>query len=165
MNIDHFREMYTAELQEAHSVEAQLIAALPKTAEAADSFELRRGFQMHLAETRGHQRHVEGILKPLGASPKEHEDQAMRALIGEAEKMIGMVGAGPLRDAALIASAQRIEHYEIAVYGTLATYAKCLGLQDDKQKLADILEEEKATDEKLSDLAEGIINPAAVEAG
>jgi len=165
MNIDHFREMYTAELQEARSVEAQLSAALPKMAEAADSSELRQGFQMHLEETRGHQRDVDGILKRLGASPKEHEDQAMRALIGEAEKMIGMVEAGPLRDAALIASAQRIEHYEIAVYGTLATYAKCLGLEDDKQKLADILEEEKATDEKLSDLADGIINPAAVEAG
>lgn len=165
MNIDRFREMYQAELQEARSVEAQLIGALPKMAEAADNAELRQAFQMHLAETRGHQRSVDSILEGLGASPKEHEDQAMRALLAEAEKMIGMVEQGPLRDAALIASAQRVEHYEIAVYGTLATYAKCLGLDDHQQKLADIMEEEKSTDEKLSNLADGIINPAAVEAG
>jgi ferritin-like metal-binding protein YciE len=165
MNIDHFREMYQAELQEARSVEAQLTAALAKMAEAADNAELREAFEAHLEETRGHQRSVENLLKQLGASPSEHEDQAMRAMIQEAEKMMGMVEPGPLRDAALIASAQRIEHYEIAVYGTLATYAKCLGLEDQKQTLADILEEEKDTDEDLSDLADGIINPAAVEAG
>ncbi len=165
MNIDRFREMYQAELQEARSVETQLIEALPKMAEAAENPELRESFQLHLEETRGHQRSVDSILKGLGASPNEHEDQSMRALIGEAEKMMGLVEGGPLRDAALIASAQRIEHYEIAVYGTLATYAKCLGLEDHQQKLADILEEEKSTDERLSDLADGIINPAAVEAG
>ena len=165
MNIDRFREMYQAELQEARSVETLLIEGLPKMAEAADNPELRQAFQTHLEETRGHQRSLDAILKKLGASPQEHEDQAMRALVNEAEKMIGMVEQGPLRDAALIASAQRIEHYEIAVYGTLATYAKCLGLDDQKQALADILEEEKSTDEKLSDLADGIINPSAVEAG
>ncbi len=164
MNIEHFREMYQAELQEARSVEAQLAQALGKMAEAAENDELRQAFQMHLEETRGHQRNIDGLLQGLGASPTEHEDQAMRALIGEAEKMMGMVEKGPLRDAALIASAQRIEHYEIAVYGTLATYAKCLGLDDHKQTLADILEEEKGT-ERLSDLADGIINPMAVEAG
>ena len=165
MNIDHFREMFVAELQEARSVEEQLAAALGKMAEAAENTELAEAFRMHLEETRGHQRSIEALVKQLGAAPKEHEDQSMRALIGEAEKMKGMVEKGPLRDAALIASAQRIEHYEIAVYGTLATYAKCLGLDEVKQKLADILEEEKAADEKLSDLADGIINPSAVEAG
>ncbi len=165
MNIDRFREMYVAELQEARSVEAQLVQGLPKMAEAADNRELKQAFQEHLEETRGHQRQVDSLLKKLGATPKEHEDQSMQGLIREADKMAGMTEAGPLRDAALIASAQRIEHYEIAVYGTLATYAKCLGLDDQKQILADILEEEKSADEKLSDLADGIINPSAVEAG
>lgn len=165
MNIEGFRDMFAAELQEARSVEEQLTRALPKMAEAAENEELGNTFRMHAEETRNHQRSVEALLKQLGAEPKEHEDQAMRAIIGEGEKMIGMVEAGPLRDAALIASAQRIEHYEIAVYGTLAAYADTLGLDDAKQQLADILEEEKATDERLSDLADGIINPSAVESG
>jgi ferritin-like metal-binding protein YciE len=117
---------------------------------------------MHLEETRGHRRGVERILAKLGVSPTEHEDQSMHALIDETAKMIGMTERGPLRDAALIASAQRIEHYEIAVYGTLATYAKLLGEDDDKQALADIMEEEKDADEKLSELADGVINPTAV---
>jgi ferritin-like metal-binding protein YciE len=165
VNIDHFRDMFIAELQEARSVEELLGGALGKMAEAADNSDLAEAFRLHVAETHLHQRSVEGILGELGAEPREHEDQAMRALVGEAEKMMSMVESGPLRDAALIASAQRVEHYEIAVYGTLATYAKCLGLDEVKQKLADILEEEKATDERLSDLADGIINPSAVEAG
>ena len=165
MNIDGFRDMFVAELQEARSIEDQLIRALPKMAEAAGASELRQAFEMHLQETRGHRQSVEGILKRLGAAPREHEDQALGALIQEAEKMIGMVEKGPLRDAALIASAQRIEHYEIAVYGTLATYAESLGMDEDKQALADILEDEKNTDLNLSDLAAGIVNPSAVQAG
>ena len=165
MNIEGFRDMFVAELQEARSIEDQLIRALPKMAEAAETPDLRQAFQTHLEETRRHRQDVESVLKRLGAAPREHEDQAFRALVEEAEKMIGMMQAGPLRDAALIASAQRIEHYEIAVYGTLATYAESLGMEDDKQKLADILEDEKNTDLDLSDLATGIVNPSAVQAG
>jgi ferritin-like metal-binding protein YciE len=164
MTIEHFQDMYKSELQEARSLEEQLVGALPRLVEAAANPELRQAFQMHLEETKGHQRSLDGLLKSLGASPREHEDQAMQALLRETDKMIGMVERGPIRDAALIASSQRIEHYEIAVYGTLATYAKNLGLEDQKQKLADILEEEKTADQKLSDLAYGIINPAAVQA-
>jgi ferritin-like metal-binding protein YciE len=164
MNIEHFQDMYKTELQEARSLEAQLVDALPRLADAADNPDLRNAFRMHLEETKGHERSLDAILKSLGASPREHQDQAMQALLRETDKMIEMVEAGPVRDAALIASSQRIEHYEIAVYGTLATYAKTLGLDDQKQKLADILEEEKTADEKLSDIAYGIVNPAAVQA-
>ena len=89
----------------------------------------------------------------------------MQALVGEAEKMMGMMKSGPLRDAALIASAQRVEHYEMAVYGTLANYAECLGLDDEVQLLAGILEDEKLADEKLSEVVSGSVNPSAVEAG
>jgi ferritin-like metal-binding protein YciE len=161
MHLDDFRGMYNAELQEARSLEAQLVNALPKMADAAENQALSDAFRMHLEETRGHQRGVEGILKKLGVSATEHDDQSMHTLIDETAKMIDMTDRGPIRDAALIASAQRVEHYEIAVYGTLATYAKWLGRDDDKQTLADIMEEEKNADEKLSELADGTINPTA----
>ena len=163
MNIKNFHEMYITELQEACSVEEMLVGALPKMAEQAKHNRLREAFQSHLAETKEHKKKVEAILKRHGASSKEHKDQSMQTLIGEAEKMSQMVGDGPLREAAIIASAQRIEHYEIALYGTLATYAEMLGLDDDKDTLASILEEEKDADEELSDLAFGVINPEAVQ--
>ena len=163
MAITGFRDLYVAELQEARSFEAILTEALPKMAEAASDERLKRAFRDHLVETREHQRRVEVILKQLEADPREHEDQSMRTLVSQAEKMAGLVEAGPFRDAALIASAQRIEHYEIAVYGTLATYAQFLGFEDDHQILGGILEEEKDTDDLLSDIAEGVVNPSAVE--
>ena len=163
MNINDFREMYIAELQEAASVEEMLVGALPKMAEKAKHERLRQAIQSHLEETKEHKSKVEQILKRHGASAKEHKDQSMQALIGEAEKMAGMVGDGPLREAAMIASAQRIEHYEIALYGTLASYAETLGLDDEKEILASILEEEKEADEELSDIAFGVVNPEAVQ--
>ncbi|WP_161138841.1 ferritin-like domain-containing protein [Propylenella binzhouense] len=165
MHIDRFREMYVAELQEARSVEAMLAAALGKMAEAASDEELRKAFRTHREETVAHGAQVETILKRLKAGPLEHKDQAMQSIVREAEKMMGITEPGPLRDAALIASAQRVEHYEIALYGTLATYASSLGLEEDARQLGDILEDEKATDEELSDIAEGIVNPSAIEAG
>jgi ferritin-like metal-binding protein YciE len=163
MKITGFRDLYVAELQEARSVEAMLVEALPKMAQAASDERLKTAFQEHLEATREQQSSVEAILQRLGADPSEHEDQSMRTLIDQAQKMAGLVEAGPFRDAALIASAQRIEHYEIAVYGTLATYAQFLGFEDDNQILGGILEEEKDTDDLLSDIAEGVVNPSAVE--
>ena len=163
MKITGFQDLYVAELQEARSVEAILTEALPRMAEAASDEQLKKAFRDHLEDTRGHQRHVEAILKRLGADPREHEDQSMRTLVDQSEKMAGLVEAGPFRDAALIASAQRVEHYEIAVYGTLATYGQFLGFEDDHQILGGILEEEKDTDDLLSDIAEGVVNPSAVE--
>ena len=93
--------------------------------------------------------------------PREHVDQAMQAMLKEAEKWAGMVQDEDLRDAGLIASAQRVEHYEIAVYGSLATWAKQLGLDEDLQALLGILEEEKRTDDRLSTLAKRVVNPDA----
>lgn len=165
MNIKDFREMYVTELQEACNMEDMLVGALPKMAEKAKHERLRKAFQSHLEETKGHKQKVEAILKRHGASSEEHKDQSMQTLIGEAEKMTKMVGDGPLLEAAMISSAQRIEHYEIALYGTLATYAEMLGLDEDKKALASILEEEKEADEELSDLAFGVINPEAVQEG
>jgi len=162
--MEAFQELYVAELQEARSFESMLLETLPKLAAAASDERLATAFREHAEETREQLDSVEAILLKLGADPKEHKDQSMQRLVQESGKMADLVEAGPVRDAALIASAQRIEHYEIAVYGTLAAYAKHLGYAEENQILRGILEQEKDTDELLSELAEGVINPAAVEA-
>ena len=161
MNVDNFREMYIAELQELRSVEAQLVEALPKMADMASHPELKQAIQTHLEETRWQQSQLDEILRRHRVDPREHVDQAMQAMLKEAEKWAGMVPDQDLRDAGLIASAQRVEHYEIAVYGSLATWAKQLGLDEDLPALLDILEEEKRTDESLSRLAKRVVNPDA----
>ena len=164
MNVDNFREMYIAELQELRSVETQLVEALPKMANMASHPELKQAIQAHLEETRKQQSRLDEVLRRCGAEPREHVDQAMQAMLKEAEKWANMVQDADLRDAGLIASAQRVEHYEIAVYGSLATWAKQLGLQEDLQVLHAILEEEKRADEKLSALAKREVNPDAAAA-
>jgi ferritin-like metal-binding protein YciE len=163
MTINSLRDLYIAELQEIRSVEGQLVEALPRMADVAGHPELKQGIQTHLEETRAQQSHVEEILRRHNAEPREHVDQAMQAMLQETEKWANMVQDRDLRDAGLIASAQRVEHYEIAVYGSLATWAKQLGLKDDLQALLAILEEEKRTDERLSALAKRMINPDAAE--
>ena len=161
MDVGNFRELYKTELQEACSLETQLIQALPKMAEAAHDPDLKQAMRMHLEETRGHQQQVEAALKRHGAKPREHTDQSMQAMIQEAEKWAGMVRDPKLRDAGLIASAQRVEHYEIAVYGTLSTWAKELGLEEDLRMLHGILQQEKHADDKLTSLAKSSVNPHA----
>ena len=161
MNVTSLRDLYIAELQEIHSVEGQLIEALPRMADVAGHPELKQGIQTHLEETRAQQSRVEEILRRHKADPREHVDQAMQAMLQEAEKWASIVQDQNLRDAGLIASAQRVEHYEIAVYGSLATWAKQLGLDENVQGLLAILEEEKRTDEWLSRLAKRMINPDA----
>jgi ferritin-like metal-binding protein YciE len=161
MNVTSLRDLYIAELQEIRSVEEQLVGALPTMADVAGHPELKQGIQTHLEETRVQQSRVEEILRGHNAEPREHVDQAMQAMLQEAEKWANMVQDRDLRDVGIIASAQRVEHYEIAVYGSLATWAKQLGLDDDLQALLAILEEEKRTDERLSRLAKRMINPDA----
>lgn len=163
MKISGFEDLYVSELQEARSFESILTEGLPKMAEAASDARLRSAFDDHLRQTREHQRRVEAILKRLDVSPTEHVDQSMLTLAEQSDRMAKLVDPGPFRDAALIASAQRIEHYEIAVYGTLATYARFLGFENDHQILSGILEEERDADDLLSDIAEGVVNPSAVE--
>jgi len=161
MNVDSFRDMYLAELQELRSVEAQLVEALPRMADLASHPELKQAIQAHFDETRSQQSRLDEILRRHNVDPREHVDQAMQAMLKEAEKWARMVQDQDLRDAGLIASAQRVEHYEIAVYGSLATWAKQLGLQEDLQALHAILDEEKRTDDKLSTLAKRVVNPDA----
>src|SRR5690606_10754279 len=113
--------------------------------EQARDQRLKEAFGDHLDAKKEHLELVRGLLNDVGASER-HTDQSVERLLSEARSMCGMVQAGPLRDAALIASAQRIEHYEIAVYGTLANYARCIGRDGDSEILAEILEEEKDAD-------------------
>jgi len=161
MNVDDFRELYVAELQELHSVEEQLCQALPKMVDMADHRELKDAIAAHLEETRRQRDRLDELLSLHRANPREHRDGSMQAMIAEADRWAGMVQDRDLRDAGLIASAQRIEHYEIAVYGTLATWAKQLGLDEDLRVLLEILDEEKRTDEKLTDLAKRVVNREA----
>jgi ferritin-like metal-binding protein YciE len=133
-------------------------------ASSANDPQLKKAFEAHLEETRQHRQALEDLLKGHGASSREHTDQSMQAMIQEAQKWAGIVQEPKFRDAGLIASAQRVEHYEIAVYGTLATWAKQLGLDEDLSKVLNILKQEKAADEKLTSLAKDAINPSAAAA-
>ncbi|MEH2513667.1 ferritin-like metal-binding protein YciE [Nitrobacteraceae bacterium AZCC 1564] len=161
MIVDHFKEMYIAELQELRSVEDQLTRALPKMAEEAQHPALKEALSKHLDETTAQLERLDRILAKEGVEPREHEDESMWSIINEADRWVKMVGDGGLRDAAIIASAQRVEHYEIAVYGTLATWSKGLGREDDLKDLLESLQQEKHSDEVLSALAKQVINPEA----
>ena len=160
MEIGNFKSLYLTELQEARSLENQLAEALPGMRDIAEDSDLRQAIDDHLGETRKQLDRIETILGRHGADPSEHEDQSMQRLIAEGEKWAGMLD-GALRDAALIASAQRIEHYEIAVYGTLAAWARQLGEDKDLEALLATLDEEKGADEKLTELAKREVNPSA----
>ncbi|MFW5655021.1 MAG: ferritin-like domain-containing protein [Roseicyclus sp.] len=161
MNIQKLQDLYIAELQEARSVESQLSEALPKMMEAASSGDLRRALEDHLGETRSQLGKVDEILERHGAEARAHRDQSMQTILAEAEKWAGKIDDPDCRDAALIASAQRIEHYEIAVYGTLATWAKQLDLEEDAATLGAFLAEEKSADDRLTGLAKSDVNPEA----
>ena len=150
--------MYVAELQELRSVEDQLVQALPKMAQTVAHPQLRQALESHLNETRAQRAELDKLLERHGASPVAHEDSSMHAIVREADRWAGMVTDLDCRDAGIIASAQRVEHYEIAVYGTLATWARQLGLEDDARTLHGILEQERRADETLTRLAEMGVN-------
>ena len=134
MQITNFKDMYIAELQELVSMEGQLADELPRMAEVASHPSLKNILMHHREVTQVQRQRLESILQKHGANPRAHTDQAMQALVNETELMLGMLNGNDLRDAALIASAQKIEHYEIAAYGTAAALAGQLGLRDDFQQ-------------------------------
>jgi ferritin-like metal-binding protein YciE len=161
MQIGNFRDMYIAELQELYSVESQLVRSLPGLAEVATDPDLKDALLQHFTETQAQKARLEAILRQNGADPKVHTDQAMQALIAETAKMLKILDGGDLRDAGLIASAQKVEHYEIAAYGTAAALAGQLDLRDDQTALHQSLDEERAADAKLTEIAERQINARA----
>jgi ferritin-like metal-binding protein YciE len=161
MKENSLKHLYIEELKDLYSAENQLIKALPKMAKASTSEDLRAAFEKHLGQTKEHAARLEQIFKGLGQNPKGKNCKGMQGLIEEGSEMIEE-GAGPEElDAGLISAAQRVEHYEMAGYGCVSTYAKLLGQNDAMSLLRLTLEEEKATDKKLTELASSINLEAA----
>lgn len=161
MHIDSFRSMYQEELKEAVSAEDMLVRAMPNLAEQASAEPLRAAISAHADRVSAQRNQLKELIGSKGDGV-DHTDQSMQAILGECLKMAQMVDSGPLRDAAIISSLQRANHYEIALYGTLATYAKLLGLVNDKEALGRSLSEDKAFDSQLTQIAQGLVNPRAV---
>lgn len=154
------RDLYIDELKDLYNAENQLVKALPKLARAAASDELRQGFQEHLEQTKGHVDRLEQIFQMLDESPKGKKCKGMEGLIEEGSEVTEEDYEGSLLDAALIGAAQRVEHYEIAAYGTARSFAELLGEDDQVSLLEETLQEEKETDEKLTELAKQINSEA-----
>ena len=158
------KELYIDELKDLYNAENQLVKALPKMAKAASSEELSQGFEEHLEQTRGHVQRLEKIFQSLGESPRGKKCMGMEGLVAEGAEVIKEDFEGSVMDAALIGAAQRVEHYEIAAYGTVCAFAEELGESEQASLLNETLEEEKETDERLTKLAEQI-NSQANETG
>ncbi|HSY65324.1 MAG TPA: ferritin-like domain-containing protein [Terriglobales bacterium] len=150
------RELYIEELKDLYNAENQLVKALPKMAKAASSDELRQGFEDHLEQTKGHVQRLEQIFQALGESPKGKKCKGMEGLVEEGSEVMHEDFEGALMDAAIIGAAQRVEHYEIAAYGTVCAFAEELGETEQNSLLNETLQEEKETDEKLTHLAQQI---------
>ena len=153
---DSLKKLYVDELKDLYSAENQLVKALPKMAKAASSDELRKGFEQHLEQTKGHVERLEKIFSSLNESPKGKKCMGMEGLIKEGSEVIGEGLEDAVMDAALIGAAQRVEHYEMAAYGTVRTYAQLLGQSKVAELLEETLEEEKAADQKLTSIAQRV---------
>ena len=165
MEMNRLKHLYVEELKDLYNAENQLVKALPKIAKAATAEGLRAGFEEHLEQTKGHVDRLEKIFKALGESPKGKKCKGMEGLIKEGAEMIEEDPASEELDAGLISAAQRVEHYEIAAYGCVATYANLLGEGEAESLLRQTLDEEKETDKKLTQLAEHINLQAAESEG
>lgn len=161
MKLDSLKDLYLEQLKDLYSAETQLLDALPKMADGASAPDLKQAFSEHLRQTQEHVRRLERIFDTLGENPKGHTCEGMKGLVREGEQMLGMKGEPAVLDAGLIAAAQRVEHYEIAGYGTVRTYAELLGHDDQVALLERTLDEEEQTDELLTRLAESHVNEEA----
>ena len=162
MALESLQDLYLEQLKDLHSAERQIIEALPKMIEQTSHPELRRGFEQHLNQTKEQLRRLEEIGQRAGQKLTGHKCKAMEGLLEEGEELMKERADSDVLDAALIAAAQRVEHYEMAGYGCARTYARLLGLEDDAKLLQKTLDEEGDTDHKLTDLAERVINIEAL---
>jgi ferritin-like metal-binding protein YciE len=153
--LNNLQDLFVHELRDLFSAEQQLLDALPKMVQAASSADLQTAFRHHLDQTRTHVTRLDRIFDQLEVTGAGEECQGMKGLIREGESVINTNGSSAVKDAALIAAAQRVEHYEIAGYGTARTHAQNLGLNDVASQLQNTLDEEGETNKKLTDLAEG----------
>jgi ferritin-like metal-binding protein YciE len=162
MKIESMEDLFLEQVEDLYDAEKRLVKALPKMAEASTSQSLRQAFESHLLETEGHVSRLETIFRTLGQDPKTHTCDAMKGLISEGDDVVSDIDQSPLRDAGLIAAANRVEHYEIAAYGSARTFADMLGLSEAASLLEQTLQEEKMADQKLTKLAESMINDEAL---
>lgn len=162
MKLKTLHDLYVDELKDLYNAENQLLKALPKMAKAASDPQLAQAFTDHLEETTGHVDRLEKIFKKLDASPKGKKCKAMEGLLEEGKDLMAEDADPSVMDAALIAAAQRVEHYEMAGYGCVRTYARLLGYEEAADLLQETLDEEGTADKKLTDLAETVINAEAV---
>jgi len=154
--LKNLRDLFIEQLRDIYSAENQLVKALPKLAKAVDADELKRAIESHLEETKGHVERLEEIFSELEEKPTGKKCAAMEGLVQEGKEAIEEDAEPAVKDAGIIAAAQRVEHYEIAAYGTVRTYAQLLGLEDIAETLQATLDEEGAADEKLGEVAEGL---------
>ena len=162
MKLESLKDLYLEQLKDLYSAETQLIQALPDMAKAATSPDLKSAFNDHLRQTEEHVRRLERIFQDLQQDPKGHTCEGMKGLVKEGQEMMKMRGEASVLDAGLIAAAQRVEHYEIAGYGTVRTYAELLGKDDHVSLLERTLQEEEQADELLTELAERHVNEEAL---
>jgi ferritin-like metal-binding protein YciE len=165
MSLESMQDLLLNELRDLYSAEKQLVKALPKMAKAARFAGLKDALQDHLDQTRGHVARLDEAFRVLDASGGGKKCKGMEGLIEEGDEMCDEDGDDSVRDAGIIAAAQRVEHYEIAGYGCAIAFAKALGEDEVAALLTETREEEEAADEKLTTLAEESVNPAALGAG
>lgn len=160
-NLKNLDDLLHHQLRDIYNAETQLVEAMPKMVKKANTEELKQAFSDHLEETKNHVNRLEEIGKKMDIKLKGETCKAMKGLIEEAKQFISEDAEEHVRDAGLIADAQRIEHYEISAYGTVTEYARALGKNDIASLLEETLEEEKKTDQKLNKLAKDSINVKA----
>jgi ferritin-like metal-binding protein YciE len=163
MKLETLQDVFVEQLKDLHRAENQILKALPKLAKTASSPELKQAFEHHLEQTKTHVQRLDQVMEKLNVKGRGKICKGMEGLLEEGKQTLGMKSEGAVLDAAMIADAQRVEHYEIAAYGTVCAYAKQLGLRDAMDLLHLTLDEEEQTDKKLTDLA-GVINFEASEA-
>jgi ferritin-like metal-binding protein YciE len=161
MTLENLDNVLELQLRDLYSAEEQLESALPKMVDAASSPSLKSALRNHLEETKRQKNRLEQVFRSLGKEVESETCDAMQGLISEGEEIMSLDGDPEAKDAALIAAAQRVEHYEIAGYGCARTFARQLGHHKAAELLAQTLEEERAADEKLTEVAESFVNEAA----
>lgn len=161
MTMESLHELFVHELRDLYSAENQLLKALPEMAEAANSPELKAAFETHAQETRVQAERLERIFRELEESPGNQTCLGMKGLIDEGSDLMEEDADPAVRDAGLIVAAQKVEHYEMAGYGSVCVFAETLGLDSAKQLLKETMAEEEATDKKLTQIAESVINVEA----
>jgi len=161
--LNSLEELLLHEVKDLYHAEKQLVKALPKVAKRVSSPELRNAVEEHLSQTEQHVNRLEQVFQLLGAEAKATKCKGMHGILAEAEDVMDQKGTPETLDAAIIMSAQKVEHYEIAGYGSAATWASMMGRQDIKNLLGQTLDEEEKTDRKLTELAKAWVNPRASE--